>query len=223
MSFNIVSFFDPKQPMTPEMIRGIPAEDLAKLLNDCKSEYQATIDDQAKKISELSRSKICNFAQGETLEKLTDVEISEIVRNKLSSHSYKSINVDTGYADYWYAGDIKCRIIVIKRGKIHFAEPFKAFFTTLFKANSVYTKGYNDKAICGYLLGAGYVDEEKAKDDLNTVYWQCKTITIFVPEKLDRDAKIHLKNGSKLISMSIDAGSWFRNMYEVIANKKGKK
>lgn len=173
----------------------------------------------AEKLESIKKSMVCDFNSGEDLTRLTNGKIAELIRQRLPLGTFESIDVQR--MNHTFSDDkatyIIRKITLIRRTGIPLLLWPVAFFSSLFKADSVYRREINQQGIKEHLLKSRslvtYTDEEQKNllQDLVAVYTQYKTITLYVPETLKHEADIEVASASEIIKFSISSGEILRS------------
>ncbi|MBS4167165.1 MULTISPECIES: hypothetical protein [unclassified Neochlamydia] len=204
-------------------LSGMSHSELVSLATQLAREKEK-IEQENRKLEEenakLKRAKVCNLLGGDDLSSISNSHLSALVIARLPEFTYEGVSVTrVGYTFY---GDNKAsqarKIELIRTNTSIISHSLSAFFSSLFKSNSVYRKVLDHTSIQQYLLASDElatdaITEKKCQHEIQTAYIQYKTIYIIVPENLEKDAEIHIDTGSKLVQVGIDSGKVMRQFF----------
>ncbi len=171
-------------------------------------------------VKQLRIKRISSLNNGLELSLVGDAELARRIRDRIPTHTYDSVSVTT-IRNYRILGHIKdVRKIELKREttfRIVIDSPW-AFFSALFKSDSIYVQTLNETGIKQYLLNSSELEGseelvESIKDDIQAAYTQYKTICIFVPDDCSEEALVKINSGSKSVNLSIRTAKKIRNFF----------
>lgn len=196
-----------------DLIQYLQASEKARMLAEVAKQK---VEEENKK---LKIAKITNLNNGQDLKNISDAALAEIIKKRLPTCTYDSVSVTT-LKNFEHLDEIKdVKKIVLKREvtvKLIIDTP-AAFFSTLFKSNSLYIKVLNETGIKQFLLDSSELDGQdqlvvNIKKDLQAAYTQYKLITIYLAEDCSNEAQITINSGSKIIQGSISGGKIIKNL-----------
>lgn len=195
-------------------------DELIRMLEHANEEKEKLEKDNKR----LCIKKITNLNDGKELHLLSNGEIEQKIKERLPTQTYDTISATRTKHPF---NGIECDAVKIElkreiTGSIIINTP-TAFFSTLFKADSIYARTIGEEGIKEYLLNSTELQDEGAikgiKQDIVAAYHQYKIITILVPFVLyegendvhSPNADIKITSGSRIISLSVQAGKKTRN------------
>jgi len=172
------------------------------------------------------RERHCGLNNGNTLESISNAEISELIRNRLPKCTYSGIY--TTNVEYKFGNaekpSLARKIELIRENWSLLRDAPKALLSSIFIKNSIYIRDINYNYVGDYLLQTSKMNTvEKVKEarrDIIAAYRQYKSITLYVPENCNCDAQIEIQSKSEVILASIDCGINIRSFVEKIFGNK---
>lgn len=198
------------------------AANLENMTRDQLIKYAMKVQDDLEDYKQKEiRPKVSNLNEGKTLDSFTDTRLAEMIKAKIPKCTYES--VDVSQVEHTFYGEnakIRTRKIELKRESYKLLNDAPcAFFSSLCKGNSLYTRTLSKTGMKNYLLDARdeALKDPKVKEnillDIKAAYMQYKTITIYVPNDCEHDAEVQIESESKTIYYSINSAKFVRNLF----------
>lgn len=191
-------------------LEGMSRDQLIKFATQVKNENEFLKNENRKKVSRLNN--------GKDLSSLGNALLAQKIIERLPTNTYETVNVTT-IENYSFSGLVKTASkIELKREQkwtLVFDTP-SAFFSTVFKSNSIYIRVLNETAIKQFLLDSSELNNnvlENVNKDIHAAYIQYKIIRIFVPTDCETEAEVEIESDSKIVKLSISTGKFLRSIF----------